>query len=185
MQRIVIIGTTGSGKSTLAKNLATKGGLVHIDLDNLYHLPGWQERPLDDFRRLLTEATQAEKWAIAGNYESKSQDITWPKADTLIWLDMPFWPNFWQLFKRTMKRAYTGEVICNGNTELLVRQFFSKKSILLWFLKTWHKNRKKYAAIFAKPEDIRILSLSACIHISRVGIFLRNHIDRSMKGHRC
>ena len=153
MKRVVIIGTTGSGKSTLAKKLADKLKLVHIDLDDFHHLPGWQERSTEEFRSLLTKAMQADKWVVAGNYESKSRDITWPKADTLIWLDMPFMSNFWQLFRRTMKRSYTGELICNGNTEPFVRQFFSNKSILWWFLKTWHKNRKRYGAVFAHPAD--------------------------------
>ena len=149
MQRIVIVGTTGVGKSTLAKALAEKMRLVHIDLDDLHHLPGWKERPNDDFRRLLTEAIRVEKWAVAGNYISKAQDITWPQADTLIWLDMPFWPNFWQLLKRTYTRARRGEIICNGNRE----KFINKDSILLWFLKTWHKNRQQYAVIFANPAS--------------------------------
>jgi adenylate kinase family enzyme len=159
MKRIVVIGTTGSGKTTLAKNLAAKLEFVHIDLDDLHWLPDWQERPSDDFRRLLTESIRAEKWVVAGNYSSKSQDITWPQADTLIWIDLPFWPNFRQLLRRTFRRAYTGEMICNGNTETLGKQFFTKDSILLWFLKTWHKNHKKYAAIFANPKDYPHLRL--------------------------
>ena len=159
MQRVVVIGTTGSGKSTLARQLAAKRGLNYIDLDDLHHLPGWQERSAEDFRRLLVEAMCVNKWAIAGNYTDRAQDITWPAADTLIWLDIPFWPNFWQLFKRTMKRAYSGELICNGNTEPFIKQFCSKDSILWWFLKTWYKNRKRYNSVFASPQDYPHLSL--------------------------
>ena len=159
MQRIVIVGTTGSGKSTLAKQLGDKLGLVHIDLDDLHHLPGWQERPIDDFRKLLTEAIRVEKWVVAGNYQNRAQDIVWPAADTFVWLDMPYWSNFWRLLKRTLRRAYTGELICNGNTENLFMQFFTQDSILLWFFKTWPKNRKRYSAIFDKPQDYPHLKL--------------------------
>ncbi len=67
MKRVIIVGTTGSGKSTLAQQLAAKLGLVYIDLDDLHHMPNWQERPEDDFRRLLIEATRAENWVVAGN----------------------------------------------------------------------------------------------------------------------
>ena len=159
MQRVVVIGTTGSGKSTLAQQLAAKQGLAYIDLDELHHLPGWQERPVEDFRRLLREAIRGERWVVAGNYTDRAQHITWPAADTLIWLDMPFWPNFWRLLKRTLHRVYTGEKICNGNTEELFKQFFTKDSILLWFLKTWHKNRRRYGAVFANPQDYPHLTL--------------------------
>jgi adenylate kinase family enzyme len=145
MQKILIIGTTGSGKSTLARQLADKLNLSCIDLDDLHHLPGWQERPNEDFRRLLAEAMRAEKWVIAGNYISKSKDITWAQADTLIWLDMPFWMNFWRLFKRTFTRGYRGEIICNGNKE-------NPKVILPWFFKSWHKNRRDFKDFFANSS---------------------------------
>jgi len=159
MKRIVIIGTTGSGKTTLAKTLAAKLGLVHIDLDDFHWLPGWKERPREDFRRLLIEAARVEKWAVAGNYKNQAMDITWPAADTLIWLDMPFWINFWRLLERTVRRAYTGEMICNGNTEPFFKQFYSKDSLLLWFLKTWPKNRKMYNEVFANPQSYPHLTL--------------------------
>ncbi len=152
MNRIVIIGTTGSGKSTLAKQLAEKHGLKYIDLDDFHHLPGWKERSDEDFRRLVDEATRGDKWVVAGNYTTRSQAITWPRADTIIWLDMPFFANFNALFARTMRRWRTGEIICNGNKETLPKQFFTTDSILWWFLKTWYKNRKKYGGIFANPQ---------------------------------
>lgn len=152
MKRINIVGSTGSGKSVLAAKLAERLGLVYTDLDDLHHLPGWKERPEEDFRRLVDEATRQEKWVIAGNY-SKARDITWARADTVIWIDLPLGYNFWQLLKRTFKRAYTGEMICNGNRETLGKQFFTPDSILWWLLKTWYKNRKKYGEIFDDPGD--------------------------------
>lgn len=159
MQRILVIGTTGTGKSTLARQLAEKLGLAYADGDDFHHLPGWKERPLEEFRGLVDAATQGEKWVLAGNYFSKANDITWPRADTVIWLDMPFAVNFWQLFKRTVKRLRTGEVICNGNYESFRLQFMTKESLFIWFLKSWGKNRERYAAIFAKPEDYPHLTL--------------------------
>lgn len=151
MQRIVIVGTTGSGKSTLAKRLAQKINAPYIDLDNLHHLPGWQERPVEEFRALLTEKIKGDSWVVAGNYASRAQDILWPRADTIIWLDMPFWINFWMLIRRTFTRALSGEEICNGNKETLLKQFFTKNSILWWFLKTFHKNRVRYGRQVANP----------------------------------
>jgi adenylate kinase family enzyme len=159
MQRIVIIGTTGSGKSTLAKRLARLHGLNYVDLDELHHLPGWRERPLEEFRGLLDEATKAERWVVAGNYVGKSADIAWTRADTLIWLDMPFFSNFIELFKRTISRIFTGEEICNGNRESFVTQFFSAESILWWFVKTWYKNTKRFEEIFSQPQQYPNLRL--------------------------
>lgn len=152
MQRILIIGSTGSGKSTLAKALAAKLNLVYADGDDFHHLPGWKERSTAEFRELMDAATKGERWVVAGNYFSKGAAISWPRADTVIWLDMPFAANVWELFKRTLRRCLSGEEICNGNRESFRQQFFSKQSLFVWLLKSWKNHHTRYAQIFAKPE---------------------------------
>jgi len=159
MKKIVIIGSTGSGKSTLAKKLSQKLELAYIDLDDFHHLPGWKERTREEFCELTEAATRGGAWVVAGNYLAKAADITWPRADTLIWIDLPFFFNLKQLLKRSFKRAATQEIICNGNRETLGKLFFSKDSILLWLLRSHHKNRKRYGKIFAHPEAYPHLTL--------------------------
>lgn len=159
MQRIVVVGSTGSGKSTLAKRLSDTYGLRFIDLDDLNHLPGWIERSPEEFRALLDEATRGDKWVVAGNYTTISKEISWLRADTLIWLDMPFLSCFLRLLHRTITRSFTGELICNGNRESLSKQFFSKQSILFWFFKSWRKIYRQYLHLFNQPEQYPHLRL--------------------------
>jgi adenylate kinase family enzyme len=151
MQRIVVVGSTGSGKTTLGKKLAEAYGLKFIDLDELHHLPGWLERSSEEFSALLDEATQGDKWVVAGNYTTISRKIAWLRADTMIWLDVPFLSCFYQLLKRTISRSITGELICNGNRENLARQFFTTDSILWWFFKSWRKVYNQYMQVFDQP----------------------------------
>lgn len=158
-RRIIVIGTTGSGKSTLARAIAEKHGAPCTDLDDLHWLPGWKERPHEEFLRLADEATRGDSWVVAGNYTARVQPLIWPRADTLIWLDIPFWPNAGVLLKRTLRRALTKEEICNGNRESFVNQFFTRDSLLLWFLKSWGKNRRRYGDIFAHPQAYAQLQL--------------------------
>ena len=40
--RVSIVGNAGSGKSTLAQALAACLDVPHIELDALFHQPGWQ-----------------------------------------------------------------------------------------------------------------------------------------------
>lgn len=153
MQRVLVIGMTGSGKSTLAKALAESLKLPYVELDAIHHLPGWKEIPREEFRTRAAEIAQGEKWVMDGNYVNRAGDITWPLADTVIWLDMPFFANFARLVARTLRRWRTQETICNGNRESLLKTFFTKHSLLWWFLKTRHRTRRKYAEAFAHPEQ--------------------------------
>lgn len=149
MPRIVIVGTTGTGKSTLAAHVASRLHIPHIDLDDLFWEPGWQGRPDDIFIPAVAKAAAGENWAISGNY-TRAQGEIFPRAQTVVWLDYGFFRTLWQLLRRSLRRASSGEMICNGNHETLAK-LFSADSIILWFFKTWAKNRRKYGDMFAHP----------------------------------
>ena len=44
-RRILVAGTSGSGKSTLAVQIAEVGGQPYVEIDALFHGPGWTPRP--------------------------------------------------------------------------------------------------------------------------------------------
>jgi adenylate kinase family enzyme len=140
MQRIVIIGTTGSGKSTFGRALAELLNYAHFELDDINWLPGWQERETADFRERVAVAAASPQWVFVGNY-SAVRDLLWPRADTIIWLDLPFLTTAMQLARRTYRRNVYGEPCCNGNRESW-RRTLGHDSILLWLLKTYSKNRR-------------------------------------------
>jgi adenylate kinase family enzyme len=150
MKRIAIVGSTGSGKSTLAKRLGVALDLPAIELDSLHWLPGWVERDTATFRSLVDEATSAERWITEGGY-SEVRDLVWGRADTIVWVNLPFWTNFWQLFRRTVRRARTGDPVCNGNVETWRHSFLSRDSVLLWLLKSYWRRQREF------PEALRTL----------------------------
>ena len=119
MRRVCVIGNTGSGKSTLAAALAAMLGVPYVESDDLFWLPGWVEVPNDDFRHALDVASNGDAWVISGNYLSRATDITWPRADTIVWLDLPLPVVVFRSVRRTAKRGVTKEIVCNGNTEKL------------------------------------------------------------------
>ncbi len=164
MQRIIVVGNTASGKSTLAKKLAETFGLFYQDLDDLHFLPGWQARPPEEFRALLDAASRNKAWVLAGNYIENSSDISFQRADTLIWLDLPFLPNFLKLLQRTIKRIWTAELIHNGNRETFLTEFCSPKSIIWWFFKLRKHDNEVLEQLFANPANhpnLRLIRLSS------------------------
>ncbi len=154
-QRINVVGTTGSGKTTVARAIAERLGLRHIELDALFWKPNWGETPDDEFLPAVDEATRGDRWVLDGNY-SRTRPIVWPRADTIVWLDYRFPTVFWQLLRRTVRRAATREELWDGCRERLRVSFFSRDSILLWCLQTYWRRRRTYPELFARPEHAHL-----------------------------
>ena len=143
MKRIIVIGTSCSGKTTLARKLAAKLDMPHIELDRLFWLPEWKQRPAGEFRSLVQKAVDAERWVSCGNF-STVRDILWPHATHAIWLDYSFHVVIYRTLYRTIGRAITKEELFCGNYESIRQSFCSRDSILWWVLKTFRKNRRRY-----------------------------------------
>src|SRR5256885_17047360 len=103
--KIAVQGTGGSGKTTLAKELARRHGVPHVELDALFHGPGWTETPPEEFRRRVTAATDGAGWVVDGNYDSKLGDLVLGRAGTVVWLDLPLRV----ALTRVTRRARSGE----------------------------------------------------------------------------
>jgi adenylate kinase family enzyme len=141
VRRIQVVGTSGSGKSTTAAAVARKLGLPHIELDALHWLPGWEERPLDEFRALVQKAVAADGWVVDGNYNAKVQDLVWPRVDTVVWLDLPRSTVMRQVTVRTFARWLRGEILWGTNRESLRMSLLSRDS-LLWYAWSTHARRR-------------------------------------------
>ena len=59
MRRVSLVGVPGSGKTTVGRQLAGSMGVPFIELDSIFHQPGWGELPRDDFRQRVSEALTA------------------------------------------------------------------------------------------------------------------------------
>jgi adenylate kinase family enzyme len=151
--RICVIGVTGSGKSLLAEKLANRLGLEYIELDALYWKPGWVESDDDEFRARVRAATCTPGWVVAGNYR-KVRDITWPRAQVVIWLDYPFLLVLGRLWSRTWQRWWTKELLWGTNYERLLPHFrlWSKESLFNWLVQSYGRHKRQYPRLLASPE---------------------------------
>ena len=152
-KRIVIIGTSGSGKTTLGAEIESRFGVPHIELDALHWEPDWKEADDEVMRMRVQAAVEADTWMLDGNY-AVARDLSWARAELLIWLDYPLLVNFWRLLKRTLRRAITHEEIWNGNHEPVLMQLklWSDDSIFHWLFKTYWRRKREYPVLLALPD---------------------------------
>lgn len=164
-QRILIVGPSGSGKTTLARQLGQLCTLPSVDLDELHWLPGWQSRPNAELRASVAAVVAQDAWVISGNY-ALLQDLTWPRAQLIIWLDLPLPQALARVMRRCVTRALRKEPCCNGNYESLRMTFLSKESLLIWVLQTHGKIRLRYGEQAAAESGPPVLPLSSPAAVS-------------------
>lgn len=153
MRRVVIVGTSGSGKSTLARALAKHLNVPHVELDAIHWKPNWTPTPpemlLEEVRAALDAA--GDGWTLCGHY-GQLRNLTWARADTIIWLDYPLTVSLTRVLCRTFRRWWHNEMLWNGNRERLWPQFFHRDSLLLYVLNTWRLRRRDMPKHLRNPK---------------------------------
>jgi adenylate kinase family enzyme len=157
--KIAVQGTSGSGKTTVAKELARRHGVPHVELDALFHGPGWAEKPTDEFRRRVATATDGDGWVVDGNYDSKLGDLVLRRADTVVWLDLPLRVALSRVTRRTIGRIRTGEELWNGNRESWRGGFLGWESMFVWTIRSHLRNRRARAKRFTRHPNLRVVRL--------------------------
>ena len=89
-RRVVVTGMAGAGKSTFSRALSAKTGLPVIHLDVHFWKPGWVPTPDDEWREKQRGLLAGEEWIVDGNYHA-TLDLRLERADTVVFLDTPWW----------------------------------------------------------------------------------------------
>jgi len=151
MPRIHVIGTGGVGKTVLASRLATALQVPHIELDSIFWQEDWQPAETEDFKQAVRQALAASDWVTDGNY-SKVRQIIWRRAEVVVWLDFPFVIVFFRLLWRSLRRAFSRELLWGTNRETFMKLFFSRESLLFYVIRDFGKRRKLYEHLSQAPE---------------------------------
>ncbi len=159
---ILVNGPSGSGKSTFARELGEALGLAVAELDALFHLPGWEEPGREEFLAKIRTwmDSHPEGWVLDGNYHGRAKDLLFGRADTVIWLKLPFRVVYPRLVKRTLRRAWTRELLWGTNRESWRQTLMSRESMLVWGVRYWRPHhRRTRAALRDAPPGMGVVVL--------------------------
>jgi adenylate kinase family enzyme len=163
VRRICVVGNSGSGKTTLAAGLAASLGVPHLELDSIFHQPGWEPLPHEEFRAAVTAFTAADGWVVDGNYKAV-RDIVWRRADTIVWLDLPRPQVMRQVIGRTLRRVARRTELWNGNREPWSNlcRADPEKSIIMWAWTHDRIYRERYAQAQVDPAHAHLQFVRLC-----------------------
>jgi adenylate kinase family enzyme len=121
-RRVLVTGMAGSGKSTFSRALSAKTGLPVISLDVHFWKPGWVEPSENEWREKQRALLASDEWIADGNYHA-TLDLRLERADTVVFLDAPWWVCAQRAFLRGIRKRPSGFELPNGCSESALRRF--------------------------------------------------------------
>lgn len=124
-RRVHIIGAAGSGKTFLAAALAKALNVQHVQLDRLAFTPrhdivAWPQR----YAAAVSLAV-GPGWICEGIYLGWTEPLL-AAADTIVWLDLPWWTSTRRIVSRHARNSLRGENEWKG-VRLLLRFLWSTR----------------------------------------------------------
>lgn len=154
-RRIIVIGSSGCGKSTLGGAVAERLGIPFVELDALHWDAGWTPAPDELFHQRIRDVIAEDAWVLAGNYTGKQQHVSWPRADTIIWLDLSLATALRRSWLRSWRRWRTQEELWNGNRERMrehLALWDPDQSLLAYTVRTHRRRREQFEAAMRDPR---------------------------------
>ena len=102
-RRVIVTGLAGAGKSTFSRALGAKTGLPVIHLDLYAWKPGWVRMNEDELREKQRDLLAGDEWIADGNYHATLRERL-GRADTVVFLDTPWWICARRAFMRGIRR---------------------------------------------------------------------------------
>ncbi len=103
MKKIAVFGKPGSGKSTLSKELASMTGIPLYQLDSILYEKNGIRVDRKTYDRKHDDILSSESWIIDGFDLIEPFNKRLEAADTLIYIDLPYFVSYYLVTKRLLK----------------------------------------------------------------------------------
>lgn len=147
-RRVVVTGLAGSGKSTFSRALSAKTALPLIHLDLHFWKPGWVAPQEDEWREKQRGILAGDSWIADGNYRG-TLDFRVERADTVVYLDTPWWTCARRAFVRGL-RSPPGAVMPDGCKDSAWRRLRDEWGIVWRVWRRRHSDRERELAIVSQ-----------------------------------
>ncbi|NAZ75731.1 AAA family ATPase [Kineococcus sp. T13] len=156
-RRVLVAGTSGAGKTTLASRIATALQAPHVEIDALFHGPGWSARP--SFEHDVHRFSAGPSWVSEWQYDQVRSHLA-GRADLLVWLDLPRGRVLRQVVRRTLLRRLRRQVLWNGNVEPPLRTFLTDpEHIVRWAWRTHHHSAARVVRLLHERPELPVVRL--------------------------
>jgi adenylate kinase family enzyme len=157
--RVLVAGTSGAGKTTLAARVGDLLDIPHVEIDALFHGPGWTPRP--SFRADVAAVVARPAWVTEYQY-GEVRPLLAGAADLLVWLDLPRAQVMWQVTRRTLTRRLRREPLWNGNLEPPLWSFaVDHEHIVRWAWRTHRSTAARVADVLERRPDLPVVRLTS------------------------
>ena len=164
-QRVLVAGATGAGKTTLTRRIGARLDLRVVELDALFHGPGWVPRPSfeDDVRAFVA----GPRWVAEWQYRAVRALLA-DRAELLVWLDLPRPLVLRQVVRRTVVRRLRRVELWNGNLEPPLRTLLTdQEHVVRWAWTTHAASAARVEALHRERPDLVVVRLRSRREVER------------------
>lgn len=102
MNKVVVFGKPGGGKSTLSGKLSAATGIKLYPLDLIEYRKNGERVSPEEFSKKHSELIDTDRWIIEGLGTLGSFWSRVEAADTLVYVDLPYYVHYWWVTKRLL-----------------------------------------------------------------------------------
>lgn len=106
MNKVVVFGKPGGGKSTLSSKLSAETGIKLCALDLIEYLKNGERVSPEEYSKKHADLIDTDNWIIDGLGTLDSFWLRIDAADTLIYVDLPYYVHYWWVTKRLLKSYF-------------------------------------------------------------------------------